>query len=242
MKKIASVLVVLFLTVNVTLAQNVKNLVHDANAEIRKVKDFDAIEVSSAITVYLSQGNENAVAISTDEGGNNNIKTEVKNNVLKIYPENDFLGKWNCGDRKIKAYITIQSLKKLYAGGACKVVLTEKLKADDLKIELGGASFLKGEINASTLSLSLGGASTITINGTANNLEISAYGASNVKAYDLLVNTCSADANGASNIKVNVAKEFSHIHASGASSIHYKGDAVIKDFESSGASSIKKEN
>jgi hypothetical protein len=33
-------------------AQEVKNLVYDANAEVRKVGDFTGIDVSGAITLY----------------------------------------------------------------------------------------------------------------------------------------------------------------------------------------------
>ena len=39
-------------------AQSDKNIVFDANAEPRPVKDFTGIEVSGAISVYLSQGTE----------------------------------------------------------------------------------------------------------------------------------------------------------------------------------------
>jgi len=260
MKKIfLSLLVVAFAATS--FAQNTKSVVYDANAEIRKVDAFKAVEVSSAITMYLSQGSETAVAISVENGDKNKVKTEVKNGVLKIYMESDFWGKWNSNNSRVKAYVTVKEIEKIVVSGASQVRITDKItasalkvvvsgasnlkgdiKADDLKFDLTGASSTNASLSSNTLKLEISGASTANLSGSANSLDIDASGASNLKAYDLVANTCTAEASGASSIKVNVTKEFSKIEASGASSIHYKGDAAIKNFESSGSSSIKKDS
>jgi predicted nucleic acid-binding protein len=62
------------------IAQDVKTVVNDPNAELRTVANFTGIKVSGGIGVYISQGKENAVAVScSDEKHNNKIITEVKN-------------------------------------------------------------------------------------------------------------------------------------------------------------------
>lgn len=260
MKKIFVSLFLIVFSANL-FAQDTKNVVYDANAEVRKVDYFKAVEVSSAITLYLSQGNETAVAISVENVDKIKVKTEVKNGVLKIYMDNGFWSKWSWGDNKVKAYVTVKEIEKLVASGASQVRIADKItastlkvvasgasnikgdiKADDLRFELSGASSVHSSLSSNTLRIGISGASTANVSGSANNLEVDASGASNLKAYDLVANTCIADASGASTIRVNVTKEFSKIHASGASSIHYKGDASIKNFESSGASSIKKDS
>ncbi|MBY0346852.1 MAG: DUF2807 domain-containing protein, partial [Hydrotalea flava] len=76
MKKIMLMLVIL-LSLSFVKGQEVKNLVYDANAEVRKVGNFSGLDVSGAVTVYLSQGNTNAVAISADGGDKAKIITEV---------------------------------------------------------------------------------------------------------------------------------------------------------------------
>jgi HSP20 family molecular chaperone IbpA len=260
MKNILSALVLVVLSAT-SFAQNTKNVVYDANAEVRKVDEFKAIDVSNAITVYLSQGAETAVAVSAENGDKNKVKTEVKNGVLKIYMESDFWGKWGGRDEKVKAYVTVKDIEKLVASGASHIRIAEKLTAAHLKVVCSGASSIKGEIKAEDIKFDLTGASStnLTINtnklnvdisgassgnfsGTTGEMIIDASGASSFKGFDLAANTCIADASGASTIRVNVSKEFSKIHASGASSIHYKGEATIKNFESSGASSIKKDS
>jgi hypothetical protein len=241
-------------------AQETKNIVYDARAQVRKVGEFKALEVSSAITVYLSQGNECSLAISAESDASA-VKTEVKNGVLKIYVEGGFWKKWNRGDKKVKAYITVRDIEKIAASGACMVRITDKLSSPELNIVLTGASSVKGEIKAGIVRMSLSGASSTSatvscrdlkmdlsgassgnLSGLTDNLQIVVSGASNLKAYDLVTSTCSAEVSGASSLKVNVMKEFTKIEASGASSIRYKGNATIKNFEASGTSSVKKES
>ena len=67
---------------------------------------------------------------------------------------------------------------------------------------------------------------------------INCNGASSAKAYDLKTNYAKIDASGASSIRITVNKEMS-ARASGASSISYKGEGLIKDLNSSSAASVK---
>lgn len=220
-------------------AQSDKNLVFDANAQIRKVASFNSIEVSGAINLFLSQGTEEAVAVSAgDDELVNRIRTSVRDNVLYI----DFDGKglnWkNWSNNKIKAYVTFSSLKRIEAAGACNVKTVDQLKSNDLKIELSGASDLTGDLAVDNLSLSLSGASDCTLKGIAEKASINCNGASSAKAYDLKINYAKIEASGASSIRITVNKEMS-ARASGASSINYKGEGLIKDLSSSGAASVK---
>lgn len=217
---------------------DVKTLVNDANAVKRNVGSFHGVQVSSAITLHLMQGNEDAVAVSSsDASETDKIKTEVKNGVLKIWTEsNSFWGSWK--DRKIKAYVSIKRIDYLGASGASNIKISETLKAGDLNIEAKGASAIKGNIKAGNLKLDISGASTLTLAGTATDAKLDISGASSVKAYDLLIDNCYAEASGASNVGINVSTKLK-AEASGASSIRYKGNASVQT-DVSGASSIKK--
>ncbi len=238
MKKVFFGLVLMIIAITGS-AQNYKNIVFDANAEIRKVSAFTSIEVAGAVNLYLSQGIENAVAVSAgDESLISRIRTSVRDNVLYIDFDSKGLGWRNWGNNKIKAYVTFTSLKKIEASGACNIKTAGLLKLNDLKIELSGASDFSGEIEATNLVISLSGASDLKLKGTAEKLAINSNGASSAKAYDLKSDYCKIDASGASSVQITVNKEV-NAKASGASSINYRGDAVAKDFTSSGASSVK---
>jgi len=213
--------------------------VNDPNAEVREAKNFHGIHLSSAFDVYLSQSNEEAVAVSASETKyREHIKVEVKDGILYVGYDSKGL-KWIRGNKKLKAYISFKQIDKLSISGACDVFITGTLKAGDMTINLSGASDLKGKIEVSKLAIDISGASDITLNGSAMQLDIEASGASNFKGYELVTDVCNASASGASDIKVTVNKELS-AHASGASDVRYKGNGVIRDIKSSGASKVSK--
>ena len=212
--------------------------INDANAEVRLAKDFHAIELSSAFDVYLTQSNEESVAVSASEVKyRDKIKVDVKGGVLIIRYDNQ--GKWNTGNKKLKAYISFKDINKLEVSGACDVYIVDNWKADNLKIDLSGASNLKGKIDGQKLMVDLSGASDMTLSGTMGQLNIEASGASGFKGYDMVVDYCDAKASGASDIKITVNKELS-AEASGASDVNYKGSGLIRDVKTSGSSSISK--
>lgn len=235
MKKIFLSLFVLTMGVFAMAQTTIK----DENAQVREAKNFTVIRLSSAFDVYLSQGNEESVAVSaSDEKYRDDIKVDVKNGVLTIdyRPKN---GRWNGGNRKLKAYISFKQMDKLDVSGACDVDIVGVWKAEGAKIHLSGASDLKGKIAIGKLSVDLSGASDMKVTGESGQLDIDASGASTFKGYDLAADYCTAKASGASDIQVLVNKELS-VDASGASDIKYKGTGVIRDLKTSGASSIRR--
>ncbi len=258
-KIILTVCIALVLT---TLHTSAQNVVYDANAQVRKVGHFTKIHVSSAITLYLSQGNSDAVAVSAGEDRyTNRIRTEVIDGVLKIYVENGVWNGWNWGNRNLRAYVTVQELNGLEASGASTVKISDGLKVSDLDIEVSGASTFKCEsgitagsrvsveltgasnmttsIKAQDLKFVLSGASQANIEGASSDMYVDASGASDFKGYGFQTESCRAEASGASSIDITVNKKLD-AEASGASSIGYKGEAVITNLDVSGSSNVKK--
>ena len=216
-----------------------QTLVVDANASVRNVSgDFKAIRISGGIDLYLSQSSEVAVAVSaSEEKFKDGIKTEVENGTLKIYYEWDKNMSWK--NKKLKAYVSFKTLEKLNASGACDVVVTGAIESASLDMQLSGASDFKGQVKVGTLKLDLSGASDVHISGSAGNVDIESSGASDVKGFDLVTDYCNAKASGASDINITVNKEL-NANASGASDIYFKGEGLIKDLHTSGASSVSR--
>lgn len=213
--------------------------INDPNVEVRKVSGYNAIRVSNAIDLYLTQSDEEVVAVSADRTQyRDHIKTVVEDGVLKISYSNTGDG-FKMGNRKLKAYVSVKDIIKLQASGASDVVIAGSLKGERLSIELNGASDLKGDLEFEVLDVKLNGASDATVTGRVVNFKIDANGASDLKGYELETDNCIAEASGASDIKITVNKELS-AKASGASGVHYKGSGVIIDVKTSGASSISK--
>ncbi|MBS1947358.1 MAG: DUF2807 domain-containing protein [Bacteroidetes bacterium] len=222
-----------------TFAQN--KIIQDPNAEARILKEsFHAVHVSNAIDLYLGQSNEESVAVSADDRDDiPRMITEVNDGVLSIRVDSRKWFRWFRGNRKLKAYVSFRQLDGLSASGASNVYIQGTIAVNKIDVHLSGASDLKGDIKVNEFNIVQSGASDATITGTAATINIDASGASDVKAFDFVTDNCTARASGASDIKITVNKEL-NVHASGASDIHYKGTAVIRDLHTSGSSSVSK--
>ena len=220
MKKI-TVLYFLLVGIYHVQAQNAKNIVFDANAEVRSVKGFTGVEVSGAIDLYLSQGKEEAVAISASNPNSlYRIKTEVRNGKLHIYFDgNGWTWKtWSNNNKTV-----------------------DVISSDNLKIQLSGASDFTGEVKAGKLRLDASGASNFKVSGSAENTTVDLSGACEMKAYDLKAEYAKIEATGASAVRITINKELS-AEASGGSTIFYKGAGVVRDISSSGGATIKRKS
>jgi len=218
--------------------------INDANAEPRNLSGFHAIKISNAFTVYISQGNEDAVAISASKAEyRDKIITKVENGVLIIRFDDDkkFWKGWNGDKQKLTAYISIKKIDRLDVSGACDVFFEEGISSEDLDVKLSGASDLKGKIDAKKLSFNISGASDATISGNSAELSVDASGASDFKGYELVTNYCTAEASGASSVNITVNKEL-NAKASGASSVRFKGEGLIRDIKTSGSSNVTRKS
>ena len=232
----------LLLVVSTTavLAKAQEQLVVDANAEVRTVSgSFSSIKVSGGIDLYLSQSNDEAIAVSASEDRfKQSIKTTVENGILKIRYDGDKL--WAMiRNKKLKVYVSFKNIDRLDVSGASDIIVAGTIAVNTLNLHVSGASEFKGAVKVNDLQLDLSGASDITISGTATTVNISSSGASDIKGDDLKTDVCSANASGASDINITVNKEL-NVHASGASKITYSGDALIKEMRTSGSSTVSK--
>jgi hypothetical protein len=239
MKKMQMVL----MTMLMSAALFAQKVINDPNAEPRNLTGFHAIKISNAFDVYISQGNEDAVAVSAAKAEyKERIITKVENGVLIIRfdDKNSWKG-WGGDKQKLKAYISVKKLDKLNVSGACDVYFEDGISAEELVIALSGASDLKGKVETKKLTVDIDGASDMTISGNAADLTVQVTGASDFKGFDLVTNYCDAKATGASSVNITVNKELS-ANASGASSVRFKGEGLIRDIKTSGSSNVTRKS
>lgn len=215
-------------------------VINDKNAEARKVSGFHGIKISNAFDVIIKQGNEEAVVVSaSEEKFRDRIKVNVVNGILQISYDNETVWKWSNENRKLRAYISVKNIDKLDVSGATDIKIDGILKGSNLKVDLSGASSLKGAISYASVTVDQSGASNSKLSGTVTNLDVDVSGASDFTGFDLVTENCRAEASGASDVKITVNKDLK-VDASGASDVQYKGTASISDFRTTGASSLKK--
>lgn len=261
MKKI---LCFLLLAINLQSLAQKSGLIYDSHAQKRSVPAFNAIKVSSAIDLYLTQSNVNEVAVSaSEEDIRDQIVTEVVGGtlIIRLGESGNWFSWKKWGNYKTKAYVSIKEINALSASGASNVHIVGTIEspkmrikmsgASDLKnanfnvgtllMELSGASHFKANTNSNNVTIDCSGASSTEINGTADDLAVECSGASNARLNNLRTKGAVVSASGASDVSVN-ASQLLKLSASGASSIHYSGDAKISETHSSGASNIKRRN
>jgi hypothetical protein len=239
MQKVFSLITAMIMAISFVSAQET-TVINDKNAEPRKVSSFHGIKISNAFDVIIKQGSEEAVVVSaTEEKYRERIKVNVVNGILQISYDNEKVWKWSNENKKLRAYISVKNIDQLDISGACDVKVDGVLKGGNLKLELSGASSLKGAVNYNSIVADQSGASNSKLSGTATNLDIEVSGASDFTGFDLVTESCKAGASGASDIKITVNKDLK-VDASGASEVQYKGTASVSGFKTTGASSLKK--
>jgi len=218
-----------------------KVIFNDEHVVLRDVQAFQSVVVSGPFKVYYSTDAETQVAVSAkDTDSRDRITTKVNNGTLYVSLDNNGV-KWWGVNKEFKVYVTAPKLNALTVSGAVNFVVIDILKSTNLSLILSGASNFSGKIDAEEIKTNLSGASDCKVSGSANKFDLVCSGASSFKGADLKVDEADLDASGASSIKIHVTETFK-AHASGASSIQYKGSPKIYKQNASGASSIRQMN
>lgn len=118
------------------------------------------------------------------------------------------------------------------------------LEADEIDLDLSGASSILGRLAAGKAVIDLSGASDATLEGLIDKLRISLSGSSNLvrnvteNKYSLSCIQCEGSISGASDAYIHCDGSIS-VSVSGASGLHYTGNAATSGSHTTGGSSVK---
>ncbi len=200
----------------------------------RQIGSFSGLDVGGAFKVFLTQGDKESIVVEADENLLDVIATEVRGNTLVIKTTEDIRD-----SEALNIYLTFKGLEEMEISGACHLTGENKMKFDNLELDCSGAADIDLKMAVSELNLDLSGASQVELFGSAESVELDLSGASHFDGYDLEADIYNAEISGAAQAKIFVNKELS-AEVSGAASLKYKGDPVIKEHDVSGAASMKK--
>lgn len=202
-------------------------------------EDFTRLKISSALKVWITQGDNCDVRIETEEGSDcrslvdidqsgETLELALKSGLLKL---RDF--------HAINVYITIRELKELEVSGAVDVRSKNKLLCQQLDMDLSGAVKTQLDLSAGDVTVECSGAVKLELQGECKSLDIDMSGATKVLATEMSVDVCHVETSGAGSIDVNVIREL-RVDSSGASSVTYRGDPEVLKIRTSGASEVRK--
>ncbi|MEP7141985.1 MAG: head GIN domain-containing protein [Ferruginibacter sp.] len=234
-------LVLLFVVAGLQSFAQKEAVINDPNAQKRSLREsFSTISVTDGVDLYLTQGNEESIAVSAaDPKYMERYKTEVDNGVLKIYYDNKGINWTGNEKRKLKAYISFKTLEKLNASGGARVIMKSVLTADKMEYTFTSGADFTGEVNISQLDVVQNSGSLVEINGKTGNLKVDVSSGAVFKGYELATDYCDAKASSGGGVRINVNKELS-VKASSGGGIHYKGDGVVKDMNVNSGGIVKK--
>ena len=184
-----------------------------AGSDTRSVGNFDEIEIHGALETEVTVGGSPSVVVTGDDNLVPLIETNVVGDRLVVRPTESM-------SRKLPMTITIST-----------AALTE--------IEVHGASQVDAKgIEADELTVELHGASTATLEGDADELDAEIHGASKLMAQKLDADEVQLQASGASSAELGEPDAISAA-LSGASTVRYAGSPNVTE-KLSGSSSIRK--
>jgi hypothetical protein len=193
-------------------------------------ESFNAIKTSQGLDVYLTQGNEESIVIEADENLHNLIKTEVKNNELRIYAEKNI---GYASSKKIM--ITFKDVSKITSTSGSDVISTNTINADYLELNSSSGSDMKLDLNTKNLHCYSSSGSDLNLSGKTEKLIADASSGSDIKAADLIAESSQVKATSGADITINTAKELT-ADANSGGDIKYYGnpEKVIKTDSHSG--------
>ena len=199
----------------------------------RPVGTFDALDVSSAFDIFITQGSSPALTVEADENLLPYIRTDVVGNTLKIETSKSIRH-----SHSLKVYVTVVTLRDIGISGAVTLNSENKISGQELTISCSGASEADLELAYERLSMDCSGASKLKLAGTVSQVRLDFSGASELRAFNLVADNMDIDVSGAGEADVNVLKNL-NVDISGAADVRYKGTPQINQ-HISGAGSLRK--
>ena len=204
--------------------------------ENRTTGQFNSVDVSSNIDVFVKQDSVASVKIEADENLLEYVQVTINGTTLEIRKEKGYNLRSTKG---IKVYISGPSFKHFEASGACDIYSDNQIiSSEPISINLSGACNVKMDLKTPKINVDLSGAGTITLKGETKDFIVDGSGSTDVKCFELMTENTNIEMSGAGDAEVFASVKLD-VHVSGAADVKYKGNATVNQ-SVSGAGSVKK--
>lgn len=206
------------------------NLVTDSKA----ISDFSKIDATDSFQVRITQSPDYAVVIKADDNLVEYLDIRKAGDTLVV----GLVSGKSARNATLMAEVALPHLIGVNLSGVSQAELHGITSQGSFAAELSGVSKLRGDLQARHTKVALSGASGVDLEGSGTVLALQGSGASTIDLEDFNVGSAEVALSGASTARLNVKDDIGPVTLSGASRLIYSGDPVIRDFETSGASSI----
>jgi len=201
----------------------------------RTVGNFEKINVSRGMNVYISQGEFKKIAVQADENLLDIIETYVEDDVLYIKAKENIRSA-----KSKKVFVSVPQLSEIKSSSGSNVFSENVLKSEKLKLSSSSGSNIKIKVKTVNLYVSTSSGSNAKLEGIAENFSGDASSGSNIKAKELKSEKCSCTVSSGANIWIST-KASLKANASSGGNIFYYGNPKTTDInKSSGGNVINK--
>jgi len=200
------------------------------NSSIKRkvlVEPFTTLKVSGVSDVTLIKGDDYLVVVNAPSRIQDAIKISVKGGVLTITYRNIKLR----NHENLRFYVTAPTLERLNVSGASDVTSEGAVfDGDNFKIIASGAADVNLNLDYKSVEANVSGAASVKLSGKTGVQRVNASGAADYIAKDLVSDTASVVASGASSVYVNVIHKIDY-KTTGAADVKFKGDPEEWNFD-----------
>jgi len=198
------------------------------------LSDFTSVSLANSFQGDITRGDSFGVEITADDNLFDYLRVTKTGSTLKV--ELDPLHHYSLRPNALQAKVTLPTLTGLTVSGASHATLSGFKSAQDLDLNVSGASGVSGNIESGMVRINASGSSQVRLEGTGQQGSLEASGASQLFLNSFGLNSAGVNLSGASSAEVNVQSKLDY-DLSGASHLTYQGAPAIGSSQTSGASS-----
>jgi len=202
--------------------------------ETRQVKEFDQIEVSRGMNVYITQGTPAKVVVIADNNLHEAIETEVDGGVLKVYIKDNI--RWA---KEKKVMVTVEKLSRVESSSGSNVYSQNQFMAENLELSAGSGANLTMEVNTRYLKADCSAGANIHLSGLAKEAELEGSSGANLKGQDLKTGNCKMRASSGANVYATVSERL-EAKASSGGNVNYYGEPTSTEIEHSSGGNVNR--
>jgi hypothetical protein len=203
--------------------------------EQRYLDEFDRIETSGGMNVYVSKGTPGKVVVVADANLHDFIRTEVHNRVLKVYSD-----KIIRSAKEKKAIVTVGELFGVDASSGSNVWSQGELASKEMNLQASSGANISFDLNVAKLLADCSSGANIRISGTAAKAEMEASSGANILGEQLKASSVVMKASSGANVSSAVTDAINASASSGGNIFYFGTPTLVESKTSSGGNVIRK--
>jgi len=202
--------------------------------ETRQVGEFDQIDVSRGMNVYITQGSPAKVVVIADNNLHELIETKVEGSVLKVFINENI--RWA---KEKKVMVTVEKLTGVRTSSGANAWSQNQITSENLELKASSGANLTMEVNATSLTADCSSGANIKLSGSAKEADLETSSGANLKGEELKADNCKMKASSGGNVSATVNERL-EAKASSGGNVAYYGEPKSTDVNTSSGGNIHK--